>query len=252
MSAGEICKLWPVAEARPVASDADIVALYGQPANARSWMRANFVSSLDGAATHQGLSGGLSDDADHRVFDLLRTICDVVVVGAGTVRNEGYGAMRVDAPLERIRVAHGMSPQPVFALVSASLSLDPASPIFADAPVRPIVITVEDSSGELRDTLSRVADVIVCGKERVDTGLMREALVRRGLTRIHSEGGPHLFGDMIADATIDELCLTLTPTLEGGDSSRISAGAVTRDPLGMQLVHVLAAGDTLLLRYVRA
>lgn len=230
--------------------DARIAELYAAGTDP-TWLRVNFVSSLDGAATRQGLSGGLSDDADHRVFDILRRLCDVVVVGAGTVRAEGYGAMRVDEVSQRARRGSGMTAHPVFAIVSASLDLDPASPIFQQAPERPIIVTTELSRRDTRDALAEVADVVICGEERVEPQQLVTGLVARGLTRIHCEGGPHLFGDLIAAGAVDELCLTVGATLEAGVASRIAAGAAPILPVGMRLAHVLRSGDTLLLRYVK-
>jgi riboflavin biosynthesis pyrimidine reductase len=230
--------------------DGRIAELYSAGAGS-PWLRVNFVSSIDGAATRQGLSGALSDDADHRVFDILRRLCDVVLVGAGTVRAEGYGPMRVDEVSQRARRDAGMTAHPVFAIVSASLDLDPASPIFRDAPERPIVVTTELSRRDTREALAEVADVVVCGEERVEPALLRAGLVERGLSRIHCEGGPHLFGDLIAAGVVDELCLTVAATLEAGVASRISAGAAPIVPPGMRLAHVLQSGDTLLLRYVK-
>ena len=230
--------------------DARIADLYSADAEP-TWLRVNFVSSIDGAATRQGLSGGLSDDADHRVFDILRRLCDVVVVGAGTVRAEGYGAMRVDEVSQRARREAGMTEHPVFAIVSASLDLDPAAPIFREAPERPIIVTTELSRRDAREALAEVADVVICGEERVEPQRLIEGLTARGLTRIHCEGGPHLFGDLIAAGAVDELCLTVGATLEAGVASRISAGAAPILPVGMRLAHVLRSDDTLLLRYVK-
>jgi riboflavin biosynthesis pyrimidine reductase len=218
-----------------------------------TWVRANFVSSLDGAATHAGLSGGLSDAADRRVFGILRRLCDVVVVGAGTVRAEGYGAMRVDPESARWRREHGRAEQPVFAIVSATLDLDPSAPIFAEAPVRPVVLTVASAPESARRALSAVAEVVDCGDgTHVDTAQMVRRLAERGLQRIHCEGGPHLFGAMVAEGTVDELCLTLSARLEGGDGQRIAVAPASATAMRMSLAHVLAAGDTLLLRYRRS
>jgi riboflavin biosynthesis pyrimidine reductase len=232
--------------------DEEITTLYSEGVGDLPWVRANFVASVDGAATHQGLSGGLSDAADKRVFDILRRLCDVVLVGAGTVRAEGYSAMRVDEASERHRIANGMTPHPVFAIVSASLDLDPASPIFTEAPERPIVFTTELSRPDAREALAEVADVLVFGRDRVEAGEMIRALADRGLSRIHCEGGPHVLGDLIATGSLDELCLTVSPRLEAGVATRITAGASPINPLGLRLAHTLVAGETLLLRYVRA
>jgi riboflavin biosynthesis pyrimidine reductase len=213
------------------------------------WLRVNFVSSVDGAAVVDGTSGGLGGEADHRVFDILRTLCDVVLVAAGTVRTEGYGAMILDAGLVETRVATGLKPQPTFAIVSGSLDLDPASDVFTKAPVRPIVFTSE--SAPSNDALARVADIVVCGAKTVDPVAMVSALAERHLTRIHCEGGPSLFGSLLAADVVDELCLTVSPLLVGGNSGRIAKGTVP-DPLTMSLAGILRAEDTLLLRYVRA
>lgn len=245
-----VARVYPLPAAEGL-GDEDLAALYAAGAEELPWVRVNFVSSVDGAATHQGLSGGLSDDADKRVFGTLRRLCDVVVVGAGTVRAEGYSAMRVDPASERWRTAHGLSAHPVFAIVSASLDLDPAGPIFREAPERPIVLTTEYSRLDTREALAEVADVIVCGRDRVEAETMVRLLNDRGLGRIHCEGGPHLFGDLIASARLDELCLTISPRLEAGVAGRISSGASPIVPVGLRLAHTLVSGDTLLLRYVR-
>lgn len=250
-TATDIHRLWPDPVSGP-ATDDDLARWYAPPPSEPQWLRMNFVSSLDGAATHEGRSGGLSDDADKRVFELLRTSCDAVLVGAGTARDEGYTAMRLPEPAVARRRRAGLADQPVFVLVSLHLALDPGSAIFADAPVRPIVITAESAPQRRADELAEVADILVCGKDRVEGGRARAALAERGLARIHSEGGPRLFADLAADGAVDELCLTLSPLIEGGSGPRIAHGAVVPQPAWMRLAHVLAAGDTLLLRYTRA
>lgn len=254
MSDPAISRIFPLPAEEGI-GDERIAELYSEGAHADSdgaWLRVNFVSSIDGAATRQGLSGGLSGSADQRVFDLLRRLCDVVLVGAGTVRAEGYGPMRVDETSQRARTEAGLTAHPAFAIVSASLDLDPAAPLFQEAPERPIIVTTELSRTDAREALSEVADVVICGKERVEPRRLVDGLAARGLTRIHCEGGPHLFGDLIAADVVDELCLTISPTLEAGVAPRISAGAAPILPIGMGLAHVLRSDDTLLLRYVRS
>jgi riboflavin biosynthesis pyrimidine reductase len=230
-------------------TDAELLELYAVPDRATPWLRANFVSSVDGAATHGGLSAGLGSPADRRVFDLLRRLCHVIVVGAGTVRAEGYEGMRLDEASVQWRVAQGLAPQPVFAVISASLDVDAG--IFADNPERPLVLTVTNAPDDRRAALAEVADVIDCGDGQVDTGRMRSVLAERGLTQVHSEGGPHVLGTMIEQGTIDELCLTLSPRLEGGLARRIADGHGV-NATELALAHVLTSPDgTLLLRYLR-
>jgi len=240
-----IDRLWPSPHAD--LDDDMLLEAYAFPA-ADSWLRMNFISSIDGAATREGLSGGLGDEADRRVFDLLRYQADAVLVAAGTARNEGYAAMLLGEEAVAWREARGLPAHPVFALVTRSADLDPASPIFTEAPVRPIVYTVEAASAEKREALARVADVVIVGDDDTNLAAVRANLVSRGLSRIHSEGGPSLFGAALSAGVVDELCLTVAPTLEGGTARRISAAAEAA-PTPLRLVGVLRAGHELLLRY---
>lgn len=237
-----IDRLWPDAESG--LSDDDIVASLHSDSPV---LRVNFVSSVDGAVTHDGRSGGLSDEADKRHFELLRRVCDVVLVGAGTVRDEGYGPMRVSEESARWRVAYGLPEHPVFALVSGSLDLDPASRIFTEAPVRPIIFTTSRGADRVA-AFAEVADVVVAGTQRVPGRDIVAALHERSLRNVLCEGGPDLFGSMLADGVVDELFLTVNPTLEAGDARRISAGELV-EPAHLALASVLASGSTLLLRY---
>src|SRR5690606_35016115 len=168
--------------------------------------------------------------------------CDVVLVGAGTVRAEGYGAMRVSDASVRWRVAHGLSEHPVFAIVSGHLDLDADSDVFARAPVPPIVFTSDHAAG-VRE-LDGIAEVVRAGGTRVDIPAVLAALRDRGLTQVLCEGGPTLLGALIEADAIDELHLTVSPTLESGDSRRIATGP--GGPRAMRLGRILRSGDTLL------
>lgn len=238
--------LWP--SPATALNDDDLLARLTFPAEG-AWLRMNFVSSLDGAATRQERSGGLGDTADHRLFNLLRYHADVVLVAAGTVRTEGYGAMRVGDAAASWRVQRGLPPHPTFALVSRSLNLDPASPIFTDAPVRPLVYTVVDADPARRHALRDVADVVDVGARTVDAVELKRDLAYRGLPRIHCEGGPSLFGSFLAAHVIDALHLTVAPTLEAGSAKRITDDA-RFTPTDMELVTVLRSGSELLLHYI--
>ena len=242
-----IDEIWP--GVRCALTDEQILGLYAPPHG--PWLRMNFVESLDGAVTREGRSGGLGGDGDRRVFELLRRWADVVLVGAGTVRTEGYGAMRLSAEAASWRRAHGLAEQPVFALVSGRLDLDPTSSVFVDAPVRPLVLTVEEAPAERRARLAEVADVLDVRGTAVDPRALREVLHARGHERIHSEGGPTLFGTLLAAGVVDELCLTLAPTLEAGDAGRITRFPMAA-PTAMEPAGILRSGGELLLRYTRA
>jgi riboflavin biosynthesis pyrimidine reductase len=181
---------------------------------------------------------------------MLRRLCDVVLVGAGTLRAEAYGAMRLDEPSAQWRRTNALAEQPVFAIVSGRLDLDAASTVFTEAPVRPVVVTIGASLHARREALSRVADVIVCGEEKLDAREMLTEFAKRGLLQVLSEGGPSLFGTLLEADCVDELCLTVSPLIAAGDARRIAAGAL-QEPRRMVLRHVLVSASTLMLLYRR-
>ncbi len=238
-----------LADASP--SDAEMLAAYALPDRAAPRLRANFVSSLDGAVTLNGRSGALGSPDDQRLMSVLRTLADVIVVGAGTVRAEGYGGLRLPADKVDLRRAMGLSDQPPIAVVSSSLDLDPTHPFFSKALVRPMVLTHEDAPLPRRAALAAVAEVIDCGASSVGPARLMLALAERGMPQVLCEGGPHLFGELLAADLVDELCLSLSPVLVGGGAGRIAQGAAEA-ARRMRLVHALPAGDMLLLRYARA
>lgn len=234
----------------PVLDPEEVLRRYGVPDRDRWHLRANMIASLDGAATAGGLTGALNNADDKLVLDTLRMLTDVLLVGAGTIRAEGYGPMRLAAGDAAWRERHGLPPHPALALVSGRLDLDPGARVLADAPVRPLVLTHAAAPADRRERLAEVADVVTCGRERVEPGLVREALESRGHRQVLSEGGPRLLGTLLEGDLVDELCLTLSPVLVGGRAPRITTGS--QELLhGMRRAHVLAAGDMLMLRYLR-
>ncbi|ROS54266.1 pyrimidine reductase family protein [Frigoribacterium sp. PhB24] len=229
----------------------DLVELHRPRDRQAPRVRANFVASVDGSATAAGRTRDLGGPADLLVFDLLRRLCDVVVVGAGTVRDEGYGPMRLADDAVAWRREAGLPDHPGFAIVSSGLDLDPTSAVFTEAPVRPLVLTHDSAPRATRARLDEVADVVSCGSDRVDPHLLVRALVERGSPQIHTEGGPTLLGDLVAADVVDELCLTVSPNLEGGAGPRIVAAREAMALRGLALDHVLLSDDMLLTKWSR-
>ncbi len=214
-------------------------------------VRANMVGSLDGAAAFAGRVAPLSNPFDHALLVFLRTLADVVLVGAGTVRAEGYGPVRVGLDRQRERREAGLAPVPPLAVVSASLELDPGAPLFTDTVARPLVLTCEHAPAPRRDALAGVADVVTAGVRRVDPALAVAALRERGLCRIRCEGGPALLAQLTAAALVDEICLTVAPRLAGPQPA-LSATTALPAPVDLRLAHVLERDGFLYTRYVRA
>ncbi|MFF0412536.1 pyrimidine reductase family protein [Kitasatospora sp. NPDC004745] len=236
------------------ASTEALSAVYAYPDqvnHGRPWLRANMVAGLDGGAKLAGLSEGLSGDADKRIFGVLRALADVVLVGAETVRAEGYGPARVGAGFAAARAAAGQAPVPAIAVVSRSLALDLTAPLFTGPLVRTVVVTTADSPAERRRAVAEVADLVVAGEGSVDPRAAVAALAERGWTRLLTEGGPRLLGQLAAADLLDELCLSVAPLLTGGDAPRIIHDAEMPDVRRMRLVSLIEQKGFLFTRYLR-
>ncbi|GAA2543352.1 bifunctional diaminohydroxyphosphoribosylaminopyrimidine deaminase/5-amino-6-(5-phosphoribosylamino)uracil reductase [Winogradskya consettensis] len=215
------------------------------PRMASPTLRVNFISSVDGAATVDGKSGALGGPGDKKIFDTLRMVCDALVVAAGTVRAENYDGLRLNEHSRTWRKGQGLPEFPLMVIVSGSLDLDPKQLVFADAPVRPLVFT--RAGAEPPPGLAEAAEIIVL----TDLAGMIAELHKRGATQILCEGGPHLFGALLAEDLVDELCLTIAPMLAGGSAGRIATGE-DGPPRKMSLLSSLSEDDYLFLRYARS
>jgi riboflavin biosynthesis pyrimidine reductase len=236
----------------PVAVDpVDPVLVYGQGMSSGSgrFLRLNMIASVDGAATLAGLSGGLGGPADHRVFMALRSLADAVLVAAGTVRAEGYGPAVLPAEVQEARRARGQAPVPPIAVVSRSAQLDWESRFFTAATVRPIVVTVATAPAEARARAAQVADVVLAGESDVDLSRAVDDLAERGFNSVLAEGGPGFNGQLAAAGLLDEVCLSLSPRLVGGDVKRILSGPALPVPLTLEPVTVCEEDGFLFLRY---
>ncbi|MFI6576449.1 pyrimidine reductase family protein [Nocardiopsis sp. NPDC050513] len=244
-----------VAEPGDTLGPDDLDRLYAYPdATGRPWVRANMVATLDGAAAgNDGRTGSINTDADLVVYTLLRDLADVVLVGAGTARTEGY--RRIPARSARYReraAAEGRPTCPVTAVVSGAAQVPPL--LAADEPGHgdALLVTCAGAGTEALDRARRVLGpdrVIVVGGDTVDLPAAVAALHARGLSRILCEGGPRLLRDVAAADALDELCLTVVPLLAAGVQQRVTAGAGVDRRLVPRLV--VEQDGTLLHRWTR-
>jgi len=215
----------------------DLPALYAGP---EAYVRGGFVLSTDGAAVLDGGSRALSGPADREVFRTLRSVCDVILVGARTTRAEDYGTVRLTAAGAAWRAAPGLPSLPRVAVVSRSLDLDPR----LLAGPRPLVVTCR--AADPTPVADRV-DLVVAGDAEVDIAAALDQLAAMGLRRVLCEGGPSLLAEIVRSGRLDELCLTSTAVLVGQ-----APGLLPQEldgPLPLRLLHLLEADGALLSRW---
>jgi len=218
-------------------------------ANGRPSVRLNMIVSVDGGTSWNGVSGALGGPADKALFQVLRSLTDVVLVASGTMKAEHYGPAMLPQATQDARRQRGQTAVPPIAVVSRTCRFDWKAPFFTAATGRPIVITVSDADATDRARAAEVAEIIVAGAHDVDLARAMHELGTRGARTVLAEGGPTLNGDLARARLLDELCVTLSPLLASGDAKRIIAGSTLDELERLRLRSVCAEDDYLFLRY---
>ncbi len=214
---------------------------------ARPFTVVNFVASVDGRAAFHGRSGALGDDGDQAVFRALRAEVDAVLVGTGTLRVERYGRLLKDPKARERRRQRGLAPEPIACLLTRSGAVPLDIPLFAEPEARIVVF-----SGVELDVSGAAASVEVV---RLEPGELTFATALGRLRTDYQvrallcEGGPGVFGALLRERLVDQLFLTVAPTLVAGENPSIITGSEFPAPLEMALEGVLERAGSLYLRY---
>ena len=217
------------------------------------WVTGHMVAGLDGTAAIDGRVGALSTAPDQALFRRMRQIADVVMVGAETMRREGYAPIRLDHAAQARRRTRGQSATPPVAVVSRSLDLDWSGRVFVDAPAdaRTLIITCETAEPTRLAAAEQAANVIIAGYDSVEPAAAMRALADLGHGTVLCEGGPRWLGELVAADRLDELCLSVSP-LMGGDPLPVSVTPPGAGLAQFELKSTMIEDHTLFLRYEAA
>jgi riboflavin-specific deaminase-like protein len=211
----------------------------------RPYVVVNMVSTLDGRAALEGNTRGLGGEQDRRLFHLLRTAGDALLVGAGTARVERYGEAVKDDELRALRERHGLAPVQPTVIVSGRLLLPSDLPLL-QAPGAPVIVATaadHELEGVQADvTYERTGDDLPL--------LLARLRSEHGLRSLVCEGGPTLTSHLLAAGLVDELFLSIAPKLVGGgDEPTISTGRELPEPAGADLIWLCESDGELFTRW---
>lgn len=217
----------------------------------RPWVLCNMIASADGAVAVGGRSGPLGGPADRALFRSLRSLADVILVGAATVRAERYQAPSVSEEAQAVRRGRGQAPHPRLAVVTSSGDLDAGLGLFDDPEHRPYVVTAASSPAAQPGPLRQRSELLTAGTDRVDLSDALRQLRSAGAAIVLVEGGPSLNAQLLAADVVDEWRLTVSPMLVAGSSARAATGPGREPPARFLLDRVLAADDLVFVRFLR-
>ncbi len=220
----------------------------------RPWVICKWAQSLDGKiATHTGSSKWISGESARRRVHEIRSLCDGVCVGAGTVR--------ADDPLLTARDADGkdMEKQPARLVISGSASISPDCRLMKTADISPVIVatrkdalsvSVEAIKNAGAEVLTLPAGYVGC----VDLPALLAELGRRQWTYLLVEGGRGVHSAFIDQGLVDELLVFIAPKIIGGPGSIGPLNWADIDTIdeafGLPAPGIEQIGDDILLRYV--
>jgi riboflavin biosynthesis pyrimidine reductase len=217
----------------------------------RPYTIANFVSSVDGRASVEGRSGGLGDEGDKALFGALRGMADAVLVGTGTLEAERYGRLIKNPEVRARRRAEGLAPEPLACILTRSGRLPLDIPLFSEPEAR--VVVFSGAAVALASVAAQVEVVRLAPGELDFAHALKHLHTEHQVRALLCEGGPRVLNALLREQILDELFLTLAPTLVGGGAEiPITVGPALTEPADFVLSGALERGGTLFLRYQRA
>ncbi len=194
----------------PTATETTIEQAYRAPLDRRTgapWVGLCMVTSIDGSTVVDGQSSDLSSANDSGVLHQLRSLADVIIVGAGTVRGEGYGPPK--KPGQRIGV------------VTGSGEVDTTTDLFTSGAGFLITTTDADLGSGDRPDVIRAGTAVVDLRAAID----QFHTIHPSPRFVQAEGGANLNGALLDQDLLDEINVTTSPLTVGGSGPRLAEGA---------------------------
>jgi riboflavin biosynthesis pyrimidine reductase len=242
----------------PEEIEVDPITVYNNdirtPINSRPWMLLNMVNSVDGFISFEGKAGGLSGPMDKNIYQIIRGLADIILVGAGTVRAENYNAPKTpEGSLAEFRKSRGQEKRPRIAVLSSELNLNPDMGLFAkrhleDKP--PLIYTKSESFKKNGSQFISSSEIIDFPEEELHVSRVVENLFDQNAKIVVCEGGPNLNAHLLAAGVIDEFCLSLSPRVVGGEDPALLLNQPVNSPIELSLDRILLEDEFLFCRYL--
>jgi 2,5-diamino-6-(ribosylamino)-4(3H)-pyrimidinone 5'-phosphate reductase len=219
----------------------------------KPYVALNVAVSADGKISTGGReSFALGSGMDRKFMSVLRAKADAVVIGAGTLRVDGFPLVVRDRRLVKERIASGKTPHPLNVLLSNDLDLPRGKKFFHHPETEKIVFTTRTAPRDAVEFLARHAKIVVQPRKRVSARLVVSRLAQMGVANILLEGGGELNFSFVQAGLVDEIYITITPRLVGGSGAptMLDGKGFSRDSLRrLRLEYAERFGDELFLKY---
>lgn len=236
-------RLLPENEATDLESELEAYRPWDLTPEGRPFVAVNMITTLDGRASIEGRSKQLGSEADTKHLLGLRTRFDAVLIGGGTMRAERYGRIISREDDRRSRLDSGLQADALAVIISGDLDLPFDAPLFTNGNGRVLIFTRKSDHPETETPVE-----LVTSEGRIDASDVLRHLHEIGVRTVLCEGGPHLFGQLVAAGLVDAFFLTLTPLLTGGDAPHILEANLPAESK-LELTGLVEAEGDLFCRY---
>lgn len=193
----------------------------------RPLISANFALTWDARITTRCRTpADFTSPADKRRLLEIRAQADAILV---TVKTAAADCMTMGLPAENLRAAResrGQPPYPLRVLVTNSGRVDATLPVFQQGTAPIVIFSTEQMPGTVRKRLAGKAELRLHANKAVDlAGMMRTLRKEHLVRRLHCEGGGELLHALASAGLLDELYLTLSARIFGGEKAPTLTGA---------------------------
>ncbi|MBC7109702.1 MAG: 2,5-diamino-6-(ribosylamino)-4(3H)-pyrimidinone 5'-phosphate reductase [Archaeoglobi archaeon] len=214
----------------------------------------NSAMSMDGKiSTVERVQTRISSEWDRKRVDALRASADAIMVGIGTVLSDDPSLTVKSEKLRRKRISEGMDENPLRVVVDSKLRIPENAEILQKGAGKRLIFTTSLAPKEKIDKISRFAEVLIAGEERVDLRRAMEELHRRGVRRVLVEGGGTLIFSLLRENLVDEISVYIGNFVIGGESAPTLADGegFTENFPRFHLSSIITDSEGVLLRWIR-
>jgi diaminohydroxyphosphoribosylaminopyrimidine deaminase / 5-amino-6-(5-phosphoribosylamino)uracil reductase len=172
---------------------------------------AKWAMTLDGRiAAASGDSKWISSEESRRRVHEVRSVCDAVIVGAGTALKD-----KPSLTVRHVDLLPGRR-QPTRVILDSQLRVDPSDEPIASARETPVIIYTTAATGPQADALRKAGCELV-SVEAATGGVSLRAVLqdlsKRGMSRVLVEGGPTVFASLFTEGLADRVMIFIAPKI---------------------------------------
>jgi 2,5-diamino-6-(ribosylamino)-4(3H)-pyrimidinone 5'-phosphate reductase len=205
----------------------------------------NVAMTLDGKIATKTGSSEISGQEDLIIVHKLRKEMDAIMVGINTVL--------ADDPRLTIHKIPAEKPDNPVRIVVDSRGRTPIDARVLNDEAPTIIALSEIANPEKLEILGKKAEVVVCGKERVDLKILMENLFKKGIKTLMLEGGSTLNYSMLRGGLVNEVRVCIAPMIAGGKDAKTLADGegvdFMKDAVKLNLKKSYKLGKDLILEY---